>query len=182
MTLQTFTLTAEVPDDQATAAQASCAAFVSTFAADVEGATVAAAVFGAESVLPSPADAYEAALSALDDISGPGKRPAAGDVQAAIQRLRDAGPAYEAWLQANAAAVAAGVPTAPPAGMVVASETPVPAPAPTAPAPPPVPAVPSSQPAPVLDQPAAPMVVASETPQPAPVVDVAPAADSAAQG
>lgn len=142
MTLQTLILAADVPDDQATAAEAACATFVQSFAADVEGATVAAATWGGQSLLPSPQDEYEAALSALEELSGPGKRPSATDLQAAVERVREASTV---WMAAQQTPTAAAVPVLPylpdASGMVVANETPIaPAPltvppAPVAPAP-----------------------------------------------
>lgn len=156
MTLQTLVLAADVPEDQTTAAEAACAAFVQSFTADVEGATVTAASWAGASLLPSPQDEYEAALAALEDLSGPGKRPSQADLTAAITRVRDSGAR---WMIAQLADTPpATAPAAPDAsGMVVANETAQPADVPpfTPPADVPQPAVPATQPAPVYTPPSA---------------------------
>lgn len=120
MTVQTIAITADVPEDQDVAAQAAAASFVTSFTADVEGATVLAATYGGASLLPSPADEWAAAVADLDALKS--GRPTAADVARAVERVQGAAKAYELSLSTTVPG-AAGPATAPDAAATLAATT-----------------------------------------------------------
>lgn len=98
MTLQTITLVADVPDEQTTAAEAAAAAFVKSLPDDAKGAVVVSATFGGTSLLPTPAERFQAARDALDALAGKSPRPTTDEIRAAVAELDDAARGYELLL------------------------------------------------------------------------------------
>lgn len=148
MSVQTFVLSADVPEDQAVAAQAAAASFVQSFTSDVSGAVVVAATFGGTSLLPTPQEALQAALDQLRGLTSGGSRPTANAVQEATDAVDRAARALELALTAAAAPAPGPAPAANPDAAAVLAATTVGLPEEPAPAGAGVPALPDVQPAP----------------------------------
>jgi hypothetical protein len=93
VSVETLVITMDVPSDQLTAADAAAASAVSSLQSDVDGLTVLSAVFGGSSLLPTPAEAFTAALDALQALSKRKPAPSHSDVVDAIEAVDRAGRA-----------------------------------------------------------------------------------------
>lgn len=122
MTVQTIIITADVPEEQQTAAQAAAATFVAELPHNVEGATVLSATYGGVSLLPTPAERFAAAREKFDALAAQNTIKAA-DLKAALAELDDATAAYELSLQAPAVVAVPPIAWTPPAPLAAGPVT-----------------------------------------------------------
>lgn len=109
--LQTHTITAEVPEDQAVAAEAAAAAFVRTLQDDVEGSVVLSARVNGKSILPSPQEQLHEAITRLRKLTRQSPKPTQKEYEDAADALEAAGKLVTAVIanapEADAAPVSA---------------------------------------------------------------------------